>query len=79
MNSVIPKDKFPQSPYVLVSSKHTYSGRKHDAATVWAENIEKGKFTVCLREMQNFDGMHENITVVSISQFFKLTRSIPFS
>ncbi|CAH3038596.1 unnamed protein product, partial [Porites lobata] len=59
----LPQDKFPQSPYVLVSSKHIYSGRKHDAATVWAENIEKGKFTVCLREMQNFDGMHENITV----------------
>ena len=79
LTTVIPKDKFPQSPYVLVSSKHTYSGRKHDAATVWAENIEKGKFTVCLREMQNFDGMHENITVVSTSQFCILTQSTPFS
>ena len=77
LTSVIPKDKFPQSPYVLVSSKHTYSGRKHDAATVWAEDIEKGKFTVCLREMQNFDGMHENITVVSISQFCIMTQSTP--
>lgn len=76
LTSVTSKDKFLQSPYVLVSSKHHYSGRKHDAATVWAENIEKGKFTVCLREMQNFDGMHENITVVSISQFCILIDSV---
>jgi len=57
--------KFSRPPYILVSSEHAFSGRKHDAATVWAENIEIGKFTVCLREMQNFDGLHENITVVS--------------
>lgn len=57
--------KFYRPPYVLVSTKHTYAGRYHDAATVWAENVEVGKFTVCLREMQNFDGLHENIIVVS--------------
>ena len=57
--------KFSRPPYILVSSEHAFSGRKHDAATVWAENIEIGKFRVCLREMQNFDGLHENITVVS--------------
>ena len=57
--------KFSRPPYVLVSSEHTYAGRNHDAATVWAENVEVGKFTVCSREMQNFDGLHEDIIVVS--------------
>ncbi|KAJ7393390.1 hypothetical protein OS493_006362 [Desmophyllum pertusum] len=60
---VLPQGKFSSPPYVLVSSEHTYTGRSHDAATVWAENVEVGKFAVCLREMQNFDGLHENIVV----------------
>ena len=59
------KGKFSRPPYVLVSSEHTYTERNHDAATVWAENVEVGKFTVCLREMENFDGLHEKIIVVS--------------
>ena len=59
------KGKFSRPPYVLVSIEHTYTERDHDAATVWAENVEVGKFTVCLREMQNFDGLHEKIIVVS--------------
>lgn len=46
-----------------MSGEHTFSGRKHDAATIWASNIGREEFTVCLREMQNFDGLHENITV----------------
>ncbi|XP_078374513.1 uncharacterized protein LOC144658064 [Oculina patagonica] len=58
---VLPQGKFSRPPYVLVSSEHTYTGRNHDAATIWAENVEVGKFTVCIREMQNFDGLHENI------------------
>lgn len=57
--------KFPRPPYVLVSSEHTYANRNHDAATVWAENVEVGKFTICSREVQNFDGLHEDIIVVS--------------
>ena len=57
--------KFSRPPYVLVSSEHTYANRNHDAATVWAENVEVGKFTICSREMQNFDGLHEDIIVVS--------------
>ena len=38
---------------------------KHDAATVWVENIKTNAFTVCLRELQNFDGQHKDIKVVS--------------
>ncbi|XP_068753208.1 uncharacterized protein [Montipora capricornis] len=60
---ILPEEKFSRAPYILVSKEHSFSGRKHDAATVWAENIESTKFTVCLREMQNFDGLHESIIV----------------
>lgn len=64
-NFFVFQGKFSRPPYVLVSSEHTYAERNHDAATVWAENVEVGKFTVCSREMQNFDGLHEDIIVVS--------------
>ncbi|KAK2556579.1 hypothetical protein P5673_021492 [Acropora cervicornis] len=59
----LPEDKFSRPPYILVSTEHTFLGRKHDAATVWSENVESTKFTLCLREMQNFDGLHESIVV----------------
>ncbi|KAK2556577.1 hypothetical protein P5673_021490, partial [Acropora cervicornis] len=59
----LPEGKFSRPPYILVSKEHTFLGRKHDAATVWGENVESTKFTLCLREMQNFDGLHERIVV----------------
>ena len=62
--------KFSQPPYILVSKEHTFLGRKHDAATVWGEDVESTKFTLCLREMQNFDGLHERIVVVSATSWF---------
>ncbi|KAL9971201.1 hypothetical protein ACROYT_G023699 [Oculina patagonica] len=49
------------SPHVLVTAEHTVLGLKHDAATVWVENIGASTFSACSREMQNFDGLHENI------------------
>ena len=59
-------------PDVLVSAEHTRRGLKHDAATVWVENLDEYrvgsggyKFEVCLRELQNFDGQHKDIKVVS--------------
>jgi len=36
----------------------------HDATSVWAEEVTNLKFKVCLRELKNFDGVHENIKVV---------------
>ncbi|XP_068697801.1 uncharacterized protein [Montipora foliosa] len=68
------EEKFSRAPYILVSKEHSFSRRKHDAATVWAENVESTKFTVCLREMQNFDGLHGSIIVtVKFNVFFSAT------
>ena len=53
------------SPNVLLTAQHTVVGLKHDAATVWVENINSNTFLACSREMQNFDGLHEDIRLVS--------------
>jgi len=50
-----------------VTAQHTVVGLKHDAATVWIENVNKNTFLACSREMQNFDGLHEDIRLVSYS------------
>ncbi|XP_068697833.1 uncharacterized protein [Montipora foliosa] len=54
---------FTKTPYVFLTAEHSVLGQKHDAATVWVENAKAEGFYACLREMQNFDGIHENITV----------------
>jgi len=54
---------FSDVPYILLTAEHKVLGQKHDAATVWVENAEISGFTACSREMQNFDGLHENITL----------------
>ena len=41
------------------------TGLKHDAATVWVEDASTKSFRICLRELQDFDGLHENIRVVN--------------
>ena len=53
------------SPHVLVTAEHTVVGQKHDAATVWVEDVNRNTFKICSREMQNFDGLHEDIRLVS--------------
>ncbi|KAL9973980.1 hypothetical protein ACROYT_G020507 [Oculina patagonica] len=58
-----PKGKFHEAPVVLVTSEHLRSGKEYDAALVWIEDATKDSFKVCLREMQNFDGKHEDINV----------------
>ena len=58
------QDKFDKSPVVLVTAEHLRTGKEYDAALIWTEDVTKDSFQVCLREMQNFDGKHENISVV---------------
>lgn len=41
------------------------TGLKHDAATVWVEDASTKSFRICVRELQDFDGLHENIRVVN--------------
>ena len=50
----------------MLTAEHKVLGQKHDAATVWVENARKSGFTACSREMQNFDGLHESIALVSV-------------
>ena len=51
-------------PVVLVTSEHLRTGKEYDAALIWTEDVTKDSFKVCLRELQNFDGKHEDINVV---------------
>jgi len=63
------EDKFKEAPVVLVTSEHLRSGKEYDAALIWTEDVSKDSFKVCLRELQNFDGQHQDIYVVW-DQFF---------
>ena len=52
-------------PTVLVSAEHERQGVKHDASSVWVEDLTTISFKICIRELQNFDGAHQSIHVVS--------------
>ena len=58
--------KFLASPTVIVTAEHYRSGLKHDATSVWLEDVSASSFKICLREFQNFAGVHDDISVVSI-------------
>ena len=55
-----------------MTAEHLRTGVEYDAALIWTEDATKDSFKVCLREMQNFDGKHEDITVVSSLVFEKV-------
>ncbi|CAH3029060.1 unnamed protein product [Porites evermanni] len=57
------RGKFAEAPIVLVTSEHLRTGKEYDAALIWIEDVTKDSVKVCLREMQNFDGRHQDITV----------------
>ena len=57
--------KFKSLPTVLVSAEHERRGVKHDASSVWVEDLTTTSFKICIRELQNFDGAHQSIHVVS--------------
>ena len=56
---------YSNPPTVFVTAKHHRKGLKHDAASVWLEDVSAASFKICLRELQNFAGVHEEISVVS--------------
>ena len=62
--------KFAEAPIVLVTSEHLRTGKEYDAALIWIEDVTKDSVKVCLREMQNFDGRHQDITVVTFLLIF---------
>ncbi|XP_022787222.1 uncharacterized protein LOC111327330 [Stylophora pistillata] len=59
----LPKDKFAATPIILATADHVTSAYKHDAASLWIENATSSTFHICLRELQNYDGLHEDILV----------------
>ena len=56
--------KFSSSPTVFVTAEHYRSSMKHDAASVWLEDLSASSFKICIRELQNFAGVHDDISVV---------------
>ena len=64
------QDKFSKDPSVFVTAAHHRSGLKRDAASIWLEDIAQSSVKICLRELQNYAGSHEDIYVVSISDNF---------
>jgi len=61
------QNKFKVKPVVLTTAEHLRTGKEYDAALIWTEDVTKDSFKVCLRELQNFDGKHEDIRVVRTS------------
>ena len=58
--------KFSKDPSVFVTTEHHRAGLKKDAASIWLEDITQSSVKICLRELQNYAGSHEDIYVVSI-------------
>ena len=59
--------RFKETPAVLLTAKHSTLKRKRDAATLWTEDVTKTSFQICIRELQNFDGLHKDISVVGLT------------
>jgi len=59
--------KFSVTPSVFVTAVHHRAGLKRDAASVWIEDVTRFSFKVCLRELQNYAGSHEDVHVVSVA------------
>ena len=59
--------KFSVTPSIFVTAAHHHAGLKRDAASVWIEDVTQSSFKVCLRELQNYAGSHEDIHVVSVT------------
>lgn len=72
------QDQFETTPVVLVTAEHLATGNEYDSSLVWIEDTTRTSFKVCLREMQNFDGKHEDIYVVCTFRVFPLRKS-PFT
>ncbi|XP_073252205.1 uncharacterized protein [Porites lutea] len=54
---------FSKEPSVFATVAHHHAGLKRDAASIWLEDISLSSFKLCLRELQNYAGSHEDIYV----------------
>ncbi|KAL9962005.1 hypothetical protein ACROYT_G031057 [Oculina patagonica] len=72
-----PPGKFLVKPSVFVTAKHHHSRLKRDAASVWIEDVTPTSCKVCLRELQNYAGSHQDISVNWLA--FTYLHKPPFS
>ena len=61
--------KFSVLPSVFVTAAHYRAGLKRDAASVWIEDVTQSSFKICLRELQNYAGSHDDVYTVSVYTF----------
>ena len=61
--------KFSVIPSVFVTVAHYRAGLKRDAASVWIEDVTQSSFKICLRELQNYAGSHDDVYTVSVYTF----------
>ncbi|CAH3182513.1 unnamed protein product [Porites lobata] len=66
---------FSKEPLVFVTIAHHHAGLKRDAASIWLEDISLSSFKLCLRELQNYAGSHEDIYVNWLA-FFSLHKPL---
>ena len=63
-------------PTVLVTPSHTLAKRPQDAMALWIQHPSVDSFNLCVRETKIFDGLHQNIKIVSnyflLLSFFKV-------
>ena len=57
--------KYTEPPTIFTTAVHYRSSLMHDATSVWLEDVSTTSFKICLRELQNFAGVHDDISVVS--------------
>ncbi len=62
--------KYSSSPTIFATAEHHRSRLKHDATSVWLEDVSASSFKICLRELQNFAGVHDDISVVRVIKFY---------
>ena len=56
---------YVKAPTVFVSAVQPDTKGRHNAMNIWVDSIRNDKFKVCMRESTTFDGVHENLKVVS--------------
>ena len=62
--------RFLSPPVVLVTPTQQSPGRPQDSMAIWVEDSLEHGFNVCLRETKIFDGLHQNIKIVSTQTLF---------
>ena len=58
--------KYSKPPTIFATAEHYRSRLRHDVTSVWLEDVTATSFKIFLRELQNFAGVHEDISVVDI-------------